>query len=264
LLDYHVHSKYSVDAEGDLRDHCQQALAKRLLDLGFADHLDFEPRDAGYGYLVLDRYLQEVAQCREEYAGRLNVRCGLEVGELHRYWPRVKQVLRKSEGQLDYLIGSVHWYNGNLIGGDRYRELSPRARYAPYFAEVLALVEHGGFQILGHLDVVSRYPVPGSPLLPEDHQEAIRAILRTMVAQGIVPEINVSGLRRGVCSFLPPRPVLQWYRELGGCTVALGSDAHGPTSVGALIPQAVRLARDLGFRYMARFQDLELVPLPLA
>jgi len=263
LLDYHVHSRYSVDGEGELRDHCEQALRRQLLDLGFADHLDFEPRDAGYGFLTLDRYLDDVARCRQEYAGRLNVRCGLEVGELHRYWPQVDQVLRSSVGRLDYIIGSVHWYDGTLIGETRYRKLSPRARYAPYFAEVLALVDHGGFQILGHLDLVSRYPIPGSPPVPEEHQEEIRAILRVMLEHGIVPEINVSGVRRGICSFLPPRPVLQWYRELGGQAVALGSDAHGPASVGALIPAAVCLARDLGFSYLARFHGLELRPLPL-
>ncbi|HAI20823.1 MAG TPA: hypothetical protein DCM14_02795 [Clostridiales bacterium UBA8153] len=263
LLDYHVHSQHSVDAEGDVRDHCRQAVKQGLLDLGFSDHLDFDPRDAGYGFLSLDRYLDDVARCREEYAGRLHVRCGLEVGELHRYWPQVSRVLQKSAGRLDFVIGSVHWYGGTLLGGDRYRALTPRARYAPYFAEVLALVDHGGFQILGHLDLVSRYPIPGSPPVPEEHQEEIRAILGAMLRHGIVPEINVSGIRHGICSFLPPRPVLEWYRELGGNIVALGSDAHGPASVGAMIPQAVRLARDLGFGYLARFERLELSPLPL-
>jgi len=264
LLDYHVHSQYSVDGEGDIRDHCQQALKQQLLDLGFAEHMDFDPRDASYGFLALDRYLDDVARCREEYAGRLHVRCGLEVGELHRYWPQVSQALQESAGRLDYVIGSVHWYNGTVIGGDRYRTLSPRARYAPYFAEVLALVDHGGFEILGHLDLVSRYPLSGSPPVPEEHQEQIRAILGAMLRHGIVPEINVSGIRRGVCSFLPPPAVLRWYRELGGHTVALGSDAHGPASVGAMIPEAVRLARDLGFSYLARFKRRELMPLPLA
>ncbi|MEW6524772.1 MAG: histidinol-phosphatase HisJ family protein [Bacillota bacterium] len=263
MLDYHVHSRYSVDGEGSPQDYCENALGQHLMDLGFADHLDFEPQDASYGFLDLDQYLADVTTCKEQYAGRLNVRCGLECGELHRYWPQVRRVLQAAAGRLDYVIGSVHWYGGSIIGRDRYRGLSARARYSPYFQEVLALARHGGFHILGHLDLVSRYPAPGGPPVLEEHEEEIRAILRALLEHGIVPEINVSGLRRKICSFLPPPPVLQWYRELGGDTVALGSDAHKPESAGELVGHAITLARDLGFRYLARFENMELHRLPL-
>jgi histidinol-phosphatase (PHP family) len=264
MIDYHVHSRYSVDGRGEPEAFCAAALGRGLCELGFAEHFDCEPADAGYGFLRLEAYLEHLDRCRERYAGRLQVRAGLELGEPHRHADAVAGILARAGGRLDYLIGSVHWHGGGLVGDRQlWAESGPEERYRSYFEELLLLARHGGFEVLGHLDLVSRYPAPGCPARVADFADLVRAVLEAIVGHGIVPEINVSGLRRGICGFLPPPEVLRWYRELGGRVVAVGSDAHHGPEAGEKVLEAVGLARGLGFPYLARFHRRTLVPLAL-
>ncbi len=263
LFDYHVHTRYSVDGQGEPEEFCQVAREKGLAEIGFSDHFDANPADASYGFFALDPYLTHVKRCQTTYAGTLSIRIGLEVGEPHNYPTQLARLLESARGAFDYLIGSVHWYNQMLIGDPaHFDNLSPRANYALYFEEVLRMVQHGGFHILGHLDLVSRYPI-NYPLVIQEHEDIVREVLSTALDQGIVPEINLSGLRRKVSASLPPKEVLQWYRELGGDTVALGSDAHRPHEIGSLNQDGVEIARGAGLRYLARFSQGQLIPTPL-
>ena len=260
MFDYHIHTRYSVDGQGEPEEFCNVALTEELVEIGFSDHFDVNPEDASYGFFALEPYLTHVRRCQETYEDRLKIRIGLEVGEPHNYSTALETLLDRAQGAFDYLIGSVHWYNQMLIGNPaHFHQLSPRQSYHLYFEEVLRMVRHGGFQILGHLDLVSRYPI-NHPLVIKEHEEIIREILRTALAQGIVPEINLSGLRRKVSSSLPPQEVLEWYRELGGDTIALGSDAHRPSEAGSLNRYGMELARQAGLRYVAAFSQGELKP----
>ncbi len=264
LLDYHMHTRYSVDGQGEPEEFCHIAHQGGLKEIGFSDHFDANPSDASFGFFELEPYLGHLQRCRNAYADKLSVRIGLEVGEPHKYPDDLSALLRRAQGAFDYLIGSVHWYNEMLIGDPaHFDSLSPHESYHNYFEEVLQMVKHGGFHILGHLDLVSRYPI-NHPLIITEHEEIVRHILSVALAQGIVPEINLSGLRRKTSSSLPPEQVLVWYREMGGNTVALGSDAHRPSEAGSLNQHGIEIAQRAGLRYLAGFcqGELRAVPLP--
>ena len=64
LVDLHVHSSCSADGASSIADYAQRAAELGLSAVGFCEHVDLDPRDQDYGYLVLSRYDQEIAAAR--------------------------------------------------------------------------------------------------------------------------------------------------------------------------------------------------------
>ena len=50
-------------------------------------------------------------------------------------------------------------------------------------------------------------------------------------------------------------PVLKMYRELGGEIITVGSDAHAPDPIARGVPEAYRMMKDCGFRYVAVYHE---------
>ena len=78
LVDLHVHSTCSADAESSIEEYTQQAEILGLAEVGFCEHVDLDPRDRGCGYLDLDRYDHEIAAARAATHG-VRLRQGIEI-----------------------------------------------------------------------------------------------------------------------------------------------------------------------------------------
>ncbi len=262
LADYHVHSNHSADSPTAMPVYVERAAELGLAELGFAEHIDLDPRDWGYGHFHADRYLADLAEARRAAGERLIVRTGLELT----YQPQYEGDLRRLADalRLDYRYGSVHFVDGTQGGPNIVEPEQAKAyfaahgeqeAYAPYWAELRAAVASGIFDLIGHLDVVKRYALPYyGPFRPESHAEAIRDILRLAVERGVGLEINASGWRQPCAEPYPSATILRWYRELGGEILVLGSDTHYIEQLGYGMPEAAELARAAGFRALARLE----------
>jgi histidinol-phosphatase (PHP family) len=266
LSDLHVHSQFSCDGRSTMEAICHRAVALGLDSIAFTDHVDLEPADEGFGFFQPAAYLAEVERCRALFAGRLTILSGVEIGEVHRFSREAATLL---DGYpLDLVIGSLHWVDGALVFDRAYFEGRPADdAYRAYLAELVPMCRHGGFDILGHLDIVKREGAltPGAFSI-EPYEDEVRAVLEILVDQGIGLEINTSTLRRPVNQTSPAGTVLGWYRELGGELLTLGSDAHQVDHLAAGFATAVELARAAGFRHFtvyigrqARFYPLEVL-----
>ena len=261
--DYHIHTTFSPDAHQTMAEVCERAIELGIPEIALTEHVDFVPGDIGTGYFRPEAYFAELEQMRERYRGRLIIRAGAEMGESHRY-PYETEVLM-DEYPFDFVIGSLHWVGDEIVFSREYFERwGKHDAYQRYFEELLVMVRVGGFDVVGHFDVVKRYgcDVVG-PLDPHEHEEIIREVLRACVEVGVGLEVNTSTLRRPVGEPSPTEVVLRWYRELGGEIVTLGSDAHRLEDVGYALPEMVELLKAVGFRYVSRFVDrqAEFVPL---
>jgi len=261
--DYHIRTTFSPDAHQTMAEVCERAIALGIPEIALTEHVDFVPGDIGSGYFHPQTYFDELGRIRERYGDRLAIRAGAEMGESHRY-PYETEVLM-DEYPFDVVIGSLHWVRDELVLSPEYfRKRSKEEAYQAYFEELLVMVRVGGFDVVGHFDVVKRYgfDVYG-PFDPHKYEEIIREVLRACIEVGIGLEVNTSTLRRPVGEPSPTEVVLRWYRELGGEIVTLGSDAHRLEDVGYALPEMVELLEAVGFRYVSRFVDrqAEFVPL---
>lgn len=232
---------------------CARAVELGLPALAFTEHADFtESVTQRGGRLDVAGYRECLERCREQFAD-LVILSGVELGEPHRFPLETEGVLGSEP--FDRVLGSVHCVpiDGDLTDAIALRQLgAARADtfMRAYLEETLALVESGlGFHVLTHLDYPKRY-------WPHDHlrydernyEHAFRAILRAAASRGIVLEVNTSrGIdpRRGLC---PGPIILEWWCQEGGQAVALGSDAHDPSTLAMGFEHALDVIGRLGFQ----------------
>jgi histidinol-phosphatase (PHP family) len=261
-IDLHVHSTCSADGASSIAEHARRAEALGLAEIGFCEHVDFDPRDSGYGYIDLARYDRELALARS-LAPWVRLRQGVEIT----YQAALEDEARTwlAGHAWDYVVASVHlvdYADGwALISEPRsvedyFATHSQRQAYVPYFEELLRAVRSGLGDVLGHFDLVKRYGTGlFGPLDPVVFAAEIRAVLRAAVEEGVALEINTSGLRQAPGEPYPGLAVLRWYRELGGDLLTVGSDAHHVDQLAAGVKEALALAREAGFQSSVTFEE---------
>lgn len=259
MLDTHTHSHHSPDARAPMAAMAEAAVAAGLTGLAFTDHVEWEPGDEATGYLQPAAYFAEVEAVRARYAGRLTVLTGAEFGSPHRF-PAAATALAAAY-PWDFILGSIHWVDGEPGWYRRFFEQGLETAYTRYFNELISLAREGEYDILAHLDLPRRDSwALCQQLLPvEPFAEPIRAALQAVIARGKGLEINTSARGYGGSELLPNLTVLRWYRELGGELLVFGSDAHTPERVGQHFTLARELALAAGFTRLARFECRQVV-----
>jgi len=76
FVDYHVHSNHSCDGKSSIPEMCQKAVELGIEEIGFSEHVDFEPKDWGYGFFDYERYSSEIEAAQESFNNKIVIRKG--------------------------------------------------------------------------------------------------------------------------------------------------------------------------------------------
>jgi histidinol-phosphatase (PHP family) len=260
--DYHMHSRFSGDNTSEMEGMCRAALFKGIPEICFTEHFDVNPNEPNCGRFPLEEWAAELERCRDLFIGRLSIRSGLEIGEQHTAPDLVAALVARYP--FDLLIGSLHWIGDRIVFDAGFFDRPMEEAYRSYFQELERMTRTGAFQVLGHLDVVARtgHEIYGE-YDPLKFEEAIREVLRNCIGRGIVPEINAGAVNRSLRRLMPGLETLQWYVEMGGDRVVLGSDAHRPEHVGMNLDKALEAARTAGVRYLVRYEGQRAMPVKI-
>lgn len=268
LLDLHIHSDNSKDADHSVTLICEKAIERNLRAIAVTDHCECT-RYEDYGHSITCRQSAfEAKKAKLIFEGQLVVASGIELGNPVRNPDAVSDVLKNN---FDYVIASVHCIRGKKKSFrhlDYTREANrPEFLIPRYFNDIIETVDWNGFDSLAHLT----YPVRYYPekLLAEFRFESVadqlHYILKTLAANGKALEINTRGgefVTADVKGFTHPYfELIKQFKELGGEYVTVGSDAHSAYDVGDGIEDAVRLAEEAGFKYITLYQNR--TPLPI-
>ena len=265
--DMHMHTWFSTDSEACPCDMADEAVRKGLKTICFTDHFDKDDLEWGEeGIFDVDAYFVEMQKLQEEYAGKLNIRIGIELG-LRTYLKDYYEELTKKY-PFDFVIGSVHNVpykkdaEGNILYTDPaaeklFTDRTDKEAYRLMMETTLENVRTSDcFQTLGHLDYVVRY---GKSREKEysytDYADIIDEILKLLIEKEKGLEVNSAGLKYGL-PFAHPHPdVLKRYRELGGEIITIGADAHKPEHIAYDFAKAEEILKSCGFKYYTEFQD---------
>lgn len=263
--DMHMHTWFSTDSEACPRDMADEAVRKGLKTICFTDHFDKDDLEWGEeGIFDVDAYFVEMQKLQEEYAGKLNIRIGIELG-LRTYLKDYYEELTKKY-PFDFVIGSVHNVpykkdaEGNILYTDPaaeklFTDRTDKEAYRLMMETTLENVRTSDcFQTLGHLDYVVRY---GKSREKEysytDYADIIDEILKLLIEKEKGLEVNSAGLKYGL-PFAHPHPdVLKHYRELGGEIITIGADAHKPENIAYDFAKAEEILKSCGFKYYTEF-----------
>lgn len=267
--DLHVHTSCSPDSSASPDDVCRAAISANLDALGITDHAEsWEPRNPaspvrfnGRACDSTEGYFRILAEMKAQYAGRLEVITGVEIG----YFSLREDDIRKflSGAPFQYAIGSVHesppvnWWDATSQSVLRDRPDLARQALKTYYTEIRKAAESGLFAIIGHIDVYERYfPAEWPNILEDDELVPVVRSAVQAVAEHSRMEINLTTLHTLKDFPWSALDLLKMYREMGGRPPALGSDSHLPKYVGQDLEKGKRLAMMAGFEETADWREI--------
>ena len=258
IYDMHIHSRFSFDSTMTMETAAERAIALGLSGIAFTDHLDVDyTADGSDMYYDFAEYMARVTEVKAKYAGRLEILSGVEVG----LQPHVvDENIRRLKGfEFDYKIGSTHLI-GHIDPYDRtYFKIEPEKQrgYLRYLNEMLRNIElYDDYSAVGHFDYLIRYAsFKDNTMYYSEFRDAFDALLKQLVNRGLAFEVNTRSYDKTPMDVR----VLKRYRELGGETVTLGSDAHNYSRIGKGFAAAIELIKYCGFGYVAHFAGMQPV-----
>lgn len=259
LYDCHTHSAYSFDGQASVREMCAAAERAGVSALAITDHYDIDGiLDGFYPDYDMEAAAREIAAVREEFAGRVALYRGIELGQ-----PALRQREAAdflARGAFDFVIASCH----NLSGVPDfafldYTEMPQPLMDSLYRRMLKELCRHAaipGVHTVAHLSYPLRYMTRcGRTLDIARFTDDLRRLFCVMTENGVALELNTKGVWSGGVSPETERFILRLYRACGGENVTVGSDAHRPGEIGRGIADGCALLRDAGF-------DTVVVPTP--
>lgn len=195
-----------------------------------------------------EEYLALVNRAREKWAGRVDVRLGLEAD----FMPGLEPFLKKQLASADFnhVLGSVHpqlkEYKQRYYSGDKVRF------QLQYFEHLAQAAETRLFDTLAHPDLVKNvYPDHWKP--KRIWAEIGRALDR-IAATGTAMELNTSGLLKAIPEMNPSPQILSEMQQRG-IPVVIGADAHVPERVSANYEDALDLLENAGYQEINFFLE---------
>lgn len=264
MLDYHVHTEYSIDCKIPMAVQCEAAIAAGVTEIAFCDHLDHEPDDPGYGYYRPETFFASIEECRERFADRLVVLAGVEADFNERIAGDVARFL--SQHEFDFVIGSVHYGEaGQIIFQDYFDDREWDDVYLPYLQRLKLAASSGLFDTLGHIDLPKRYaPQAKRTYDPLRYKAGLQELFEILIRERMSFEINTSGLRQSPKTSMPGPAIVRWYVEAGGRLITTGTDSHAPQHIGSGIPQTLDMLELCGIDSVSSFRRRERTQRPIA
>lgn len=234
--DLHMHTGY-CDGKDTPEDMILSAIDKGLDTVGISGH-SYTFFDTSYCMQKEDipRYIAELRYLRAKYFDRIHVLCGVEQD----YYSD------SPTDEFDYVIGSVHYVKvgdeyipvdesseilknaaDRYLGGDMY------ALCELYFDTVADVVEKTGCDIIGHLDLISKFIEREELFDPDDprYVKAWKAAVDRLVTYDVPFEINTGAISRGYRTQPYPSKEMIAYIKAKGGRLILSSDAHSKENI---------------------------------
>ncbi|MDR3167472.1 MAG: histidinol-phosphatase [Treponema sp.] len=240
----HTHSTF-CDGKNDIETLCLAAREKGLVSIGFSSHAPVAKK-TGFSsdwHIREDRlelYLKTVRAARRRWEGQLAVYLGLEVD----YIPGL---MGPADGDiqnlgLDYIIASVHYVipprgapftvdasPEEVAGGIREGFNGDGEALADhYWQNVEAMIRAGGFDILGHVDLIKKNNRENRWFDPESksYRRRTEAVAALLPGSGAAVELNTGGINRGTIKETYPSPSFLKLLKEKAVPVIITADAH--------------------------------------
>lgn len=231
-------------------------------------------RDTNIKFIRGDRsylnYPRRIANLREKYEGRINIKYGVELEwmgpDLGLLWSRSK-IFQAEEA--DFVIGSVHFAPEGLpYDGSKEEALellkmrgSLEAYWNGYINEMIEMIESFGdmIQVVGHLDlpklnvevpeVLQNFETSSHPLANK-----FRTLLEIIADRDLALDVNMAGEFKGVGVY-PSQNVLRRAFELQ-IPVAVGTDTHHVRYYGNNFRESLEYIYQAGYEQYVSFSKL--------
>ena len=262
MIDYHIHTSLSADCDFSMNQMAKAAVDRGLKYICFTDHIDFD-FPSGEFMVDFDEYKNQLEDAKKAFP-QISIAKGIEAGIETQTWHRYKDLLKGQD--LDFIIGSIHV----VFGYDPYYpELWDSVTKQQVFDEYSILLLNcleaiEVFDVLGHIGYIGKYcPFEDNLFKYSDYSDIIDTILKKIIKSNKGLEVNTSGLLK-TADYMPEKPIIERYHELGGEIITIGSDAHLPDNVGYKSKEALEYLKHVGFKHVFTYNQRSPVAVPIS
>ncbi|MAR12424.1 MAG: histidinol-phosphatase [Blastopirellula sp.] len=256
----HSHTPLCKHATGEPEEYAAVAAQRGLHGLiitchnpmpdGFSAHVRMAPEQ-------FDEYVDMIARARETWAGRVDVRMGLEADYFEGYEPWLEKQLSSSD--FHHVLGSVHPQIAEFK--ERYWNDDAFEFQQTYFKLLAQSAETGLFDTLAHPDLIKNQTADAwcTDKIMSDIKRALDRIART----GVAMELNTSGLNKKIAE-MNPFPEMLGEMRARQIPVVIGADAHVPERVGDRYLDALDLLSRCGYESVSFFLERQRRDVPIS
>ena len=254
MIDLHNHTILCNHSKGSMDEFIKIAIQKGVSIYGFSDHNPMEfDKKYRMDYEEMEIYENWITNLQTKYP-QIKILKGYEVD----FTPIICKDKndRVFSRNIDYLIGSVHFLdnwgfdNPEFLSEWNNRDIDEI--YKEYFETIEKLVESRLFDIVGHLDLIKVFNFKPT----QDIKQFAKKAIEIIADNKLVIEINSAGIRKKVGEFYPSIPLLEMIKNYN-IDITFGSDAHSPNQVGFYLKEAYQIAKQIGFKRVAYFENRE-------
>lgn len=271
-VNLHTHSIFD-DGKDEMEDMVKTAIEKGFSTLGFSGH---SPNPVDTCSMSMDNlffYQQTFSKLKAAYGSSIDLYCGLELDSLS---PITEDAIHPED--FDYIIASVHYIENAPEGAiDESRErfvalLEERfggdihAFTDAYYKAVREMIETRPVDIVGHIDLISKYNEDESffsfedPIILAQAMDAVQA----GIEKGVIFEMNTGAISRGYRSLPYPHPVLFDQMVQAGAKFCINTDCHNREKLDESIALCMKMAVDAGLTHLYAMDGGRLVPFPIS
>lgn len=255
----HSHTQF-CDGRAPMQDFVEEAIREGFTHYGFSPHSPV-PLESPCNMSKDDvpSYLAEVDRLRDAYGDRIKLYAAMEIDYLGPHWGPSNEYFVSLP--LDYRIGSVHFIpsqDGEFIdidgSADRFKvnmaaKFHDDIRYVveTFFNSSAAMIEAGGFDIIGHFDKVAHNASAYLPGIEDQHwfTSLADSLVDLICERKPIVEINTKAKAIHGRIF-PSERYLPKLVE-AGVPIVVNSDAH--------VPALINASRDYGFELIDKFSN---------
>lgn len=241
----HTHTCF-CDGKDTPEEMVLAAIELGIDTLGFSAHSKLP--DCKWCISDEKKYFDEIQRLKSEYAGKINILCGIE-----------QDFYSDEPGfETDFRIGSVHFVHtgGMFFGVDNSRDVTLKAineafggdplKFAANYYEAAALCpKRTKADIMGHFDLITKF----GGIFDENDKKYRSLCLESLeeaAKYGKPFEINTGAIARGYDKIYPAPFILKRLKELGG-SITVSTDCHDKNKLDFGFADACSLAKSCGF-----------------
>ena len=268
----HTHTLF-CDGQDDIETMCRAAYEKKLYAIGFSSHAPvYKQTGIKTGWNMseerVDEYVAEITAAKRRWQGKLAVFLGFEVDYIKGMRSPADNDIKSINA--DFLIGSVH-YIVPSNGAEPFTVDGPpeelekglnegfngngEALMNCYYDMVAEMIAAGGFDILGHADIIKKNCMNKSYWSAESELIRQKEITRAVMGKcncgetsSIAVEVNTGGInRKKIDVVYPSLPFLRILRE-HEIPVIITADAHCAQDIDGNYNEALHTLVDAGFK----------------
>lgn len=248
----HTHTVY-CDGRDTPAEMAEEAIRLGFDSLGFSGHGRLSIDQAAMTPEAQEAYIKDIQQLQQCIQDRLKIYLGLEQ-DVRGRCPEKKPFA--------CIIGSVHFLeaDGVILPLDHSPEIflrilnelyhgDPSALAKAYYAEVAQMADWDEVDIIGHLDLITKFKerIPGLSFGdPVSIQAALNCI--DALAPCKLFEVNTGAIARGYRHEPYPSEKLLRYMHERDARLVLSSDCHDRRYLDCFFPEALDIIRRCGFR----------------